>query len=260
LRDKKCTKKKFGQSRKTPTGSRCTSSMKPYQKIPILESGEPLVAIPLEQFAVESPHPYQKLGAPYGETSAYYLRQSVLAALIAAQAELQQRHPGWHIQVFDAYRPVAVQQFMVDHTFAEVVQAQKLNPDELSDEQRQAIWQQVYQIWAVPSPNPMTPPPHSTGAAVDITLVDVTGETIDMGSAIDELSPRSHPDYYANQPELPYHANRQLLRDVMYSAGFQRHPGEWWHFCLGDQMWAWLCNQENPTVTVTAHYGRVKGG
>jgi D-alanyl-D-alanine dipeptidase len=231
--------------------------MKPYQKIPIVECGEPLVPIPIEQFAVESPHPYQKLGAPYGETSPYYLRQSVLAALIAAQDHLQQQHPGWHIQVFDAYRPVAVQQFMVDHTFAEVVESQKLNPDELSDEQCQAIWQQVYQIWAVPSPNPMTPPPHSTGAAVDITLVDAIGETIDMGSAIDELSVRSHPDYYANQPELPYHANRQLLRDVMYSAGFRRHPGEWWHFCLGEQMWAWLCNQENPTKTITAHYGRV---
>jgi len=26
--------------------------------------------------------------------------------------------------------------------------------------------------------------------------------------------------------------------------GFQR-PGEWWHFSIGDQMWAWF-NQQNP--------------
>jgi D-alanyl-D-alanine dipeptidase len=231
--------------------------MKPYQKIPIQECGEPLVPIPLEQFAVESPHPYEKLGAPYGDTSPYYLRESVIAALITVQAELQQRHADWRIQIFDAYRPVAVQQFMVDHTFAEVVQSQNLDPDTLSDDQRDSILQQVYQIWAVPSPNPKTPPPHSTGAAIDLTLVDATGQMIDMGSAIDELSPRSHPDYYANQPDKPYHEHRQLLRNVMYSAGFRRHPGEWWHFCLGDQMWAWLCNQDNPTVTVTARYGRV---
>lgn len=231
--------------------------MKPYQKIPILECGEPLVPIPLEQFAVESPHPYEKLGAPYGDTSPYYLRESVIAALIAAQTELQQRQVGWRILIFDAYRPVAVQQFMVDYTFAEVVQSQKLDLDTLSDNQRDVILQQVYQLWAVPSPNPKTPPPHSTGAAIDLTLVDATGQMIDMGSAIDELSPRSHPDYYANQPDKPYHEHRQVLRDVMYSAGFRRHPGEWWHFCLGDQMWAWLCNQDNPTVTVTARYGRV---
>ncbi len=229
--------------------------MKPYQKIPIVECGEPLVPIPLEQFAVESPHPYQKVGAPYGETSPYHLRQSVLTALIAAQSQLQQQHPGWRIQIFDAYRPVAVQQFMVDHTFNEVVRAEKLNPKTLSNDQQQAIWQEVYKIWAVPSLDPLTPPPHSTGAAVDITLVGATGQVIDMGSAIDELSPRSHPDYYADRSELPYHAYRQLLRDVMHSAGFQRHPGEWWHFCLGDQMWAWLCGREKPTFT--ARYGRV---
>lgn len=231
--------------------------MKPYQRIPILECGEPLVPIPSEPFAVESPHPYEKLGAPYGDTSPYHLRESVIAALMTAQAELQQRHAGWRIQIFDAYRPVAVQQFMVNHTFAEVVQSQQLDPDTLSDDQRDDILKQVYQIWAVPSPNPKTPPPHSTGAAIDLTLVDATGQRIDMGSAIDELSARSHPDYYANQPDKPYHEHRQVLRDVMYSAGFCRHPGEWWHFCLGDQMWAWLCNQDNPRVTMTARYGRV---
>jgi D-alanyl-D-alanine dipeptidase len=231
--------------------------MKPYQRIPIVECGEPLVPIPLEQFAVESPHPYQKVGAPYGKTSPYHLRQSVLTALVAAQSQLQQQYPGWRIQIFDAYRPVAVQQFMVDHTFNEVVETQKLNPAMLSDDQQQAIWQEVYKIWAVPSLDALTPPPHSTGAAVDITLVDATGQVIDMGSAIDELSPRSHPDYYANRLEQPYHNNRQLLRNVMHSVGFQRHPGEWWHFSMGDQMWVWLCEQDNPTTTVTARYGRV---
>jgi D-alanyl-D-alanine dipeptidase len=231
--------------------------MKPYQKIPIVECGEPLVSIPLEQFAVESPHPYEKLGAPYGNTSPYHLRERVMAALITAQTNLQQQRPDWRIQIFDAYRPIAVQQFMVDHTFAQVIQAKKLNPDTLSDEQRDAIWQDVYKLWALPSSNPLTPPPHSTGAAVDLTLVDATGQTVDMGSAIDELSPRSHPDYYANQPEKPYHEYRQLLRDVMYSAGFCRHPNEWWHFSLGDQMWAWLYHQDNPTTPVTARYGGI---
>ncbi len=231
--------------------------MKPYQTIPILECGEPLVPISLEKFAVESPHPYEKLQAPYGEASPYFLRQSVLDALINAQAKLQQEYPGWRIQIFDAYRPVEVQQFMVDYTFAEVVREQKLNSAELSEQQQEAIWQEVYKFWAAPTLNPMTPPPHSTGAVLDITLVDAIGQIVDMGSAIDEISPRSYPDYYLNQSELPYHRNRQLMHDVMYSVGFRRHPNEWWHFSLGDQMWAWLCNQENPRNTVIARYGRV---
>ena len=55
--------------------------MKPYQTIKIQECHEPLVPIPLELFAIESPHPYQKLGAPYhlSETnSPYFLRQKVI--------------------------------------------------------------------------------------------------------------------------------------------------------------------------------------
>lgn len=234
--------------------------MKPYQQIPILECEELLVPIPLELFAVESPHPYQRLGANYGERSPYHLRQSVLNSLIQAQAQLQHYHPNWRIQIFDAYRPVAVQQFMVEYTFYQVVQAQGHTLAELLEDQRQAIWEQVYQIWAVPSLDPATPPPHSTGAAVDVTLVDSTGQTVNMGSAIDELSVRSHPNYFAastNPVEQQYHANRQMLWDVMRDSGFQRHPGEWWHFCLGDQMWAWLSHQKDPVKPVVARYGRV---
>jgi zinc D-Ala-D-Ala dipeptidase len=234
--------------------------MRPYHQIPIVECGEPLVQIPLELFAVESPHPYEKLGANYGENSPYYLRLSVVENLIQAQNHLQLLRPQWQIQIFDAYRPVAVQQFMVNYSFAVEVEHRGLTPAELSPNQLQEIWEAVYQIWAVPSLDEKTPPPHSTGAAVDITLVDDLGKIVDMGSPIDELSERSHPDYYANNSHpaaQTYHAHRQLLRDVMIKAGFQRNPKEWWHFSYGDQMWAWLNNQANPANALTARYGRV---
>ncbi len=231
--------------------------MKPYQQIAIAECGESLVPIPLEIFAVESPHPYQLLGATYAEMSPYYLRKSVLNSLIKAQKYLQSKHPGWRIQIFDAYRPIAVQQFMVDYTFNQVVEMQKLNIANLSPAKHEDIWQQVYQIWAVPSLNPLTPSPHSTGAAIDITLVDDTGKVVNMGSPIDELSPASHPNYFADS-NLSAHQHRQLLQEVMEFAGFARHPGEWWHFCQGDQMWAWLSNTINPNNPVVARYGRVE--
>ncbi|NES84979.1 MAG: D-alanyl-D-alanine dipeptidase, partial [Moorea sp. SIO2B7] len=130
--------------------------MKPYQQIPIQECGEPLRKITLEKFAVESPHPYEKLGANYGGRSPYYLRQGVLNSLITAQHQLQQHYPGWRIKIFDAYRPVEVQQFMVDYTFASLVEAQGLNAKQLSSKQRQSIWEQVYQFWAVPKLDPST--------------------------------------------------------------------------------------------------------
>ncbi len=76
-----------------------TIEMKPYRQVPIQECGEPLVAIPLRLFAVETPHPYIKCGADYQGKSPYYLRQGVLDRLIQAQERLQQLQPGWKLQI-----------------------------------------------------------------------------------------------------------------------------------------------------------------
>ncbi len=232
----------------------------PNQQILIEECGESLIPIPLEKFAFENPHPYEKLGAPYQGKSPYYLRFGVVNALIQAQNNLQQLYPGWRIFIFDAYRPIEVQQFMVEYAFKSAVAAKGLKVGSLSPAESEEIWNQVYQFWAIPSENPATPPPHSTGSAVDITLVDHLGNVMDMGGEIDELSERSFPEFYANTTkpeEVKYHQNRELLNKVMRSAGFLRLPTEWWHFSLGDRIWAKLYNQENPTSQVVARYGRI---
>ena len=234
--------------------------MKPYQKIPIEECGEFLVSIPLEKLAVELPHPYEKLGAEYESKSPYSLRQGVLEALEMAQFLLGKSYPGWKLKIYDAYRPIGVQQFMVDYTFDSLIQEYGWQKNRISAQQSQKLWEQVYQFWAIPSTNPATPPPHSTGSAIDLTLLDRTGTVVDMGGEIDELSPRSHPTYYADSTKIlekKYHRHRQILNQVMTNAGFFRHPQEWWHFSLGDQMWAWLYNQQNPNNPVNARYGRV---
>lgn len=213
----------------------------------------------LHQFAAEQPHPYVKLGAPYADRSPYYLRQGVLERLLQAQHFLQIEYPNWRIQIFDAYRPIAVQQFMVDYTLAQTVEARGLDLQKLTEKQRQEILEEVYEFWAVPNTNPAMPPPHSTGAAVDVTLVDEEGEAIAMGSPIDEMSPRSYPDYFSDSPsDCIFHHNRQILKQAMTKAEFQQHPNEWWHYSYSDQLWAWLNNQTNLGTTLIAQYGRVE--
>jgi D-alanyl-D-alanine dipeptidase len=233
--------------------------MKEYRQIPIVECGEPLVPISEDLFPRETPHPYIKCGADYGGKSPYYLREAVLDKLIQAQIYLQQSYPDWQIQIFDAYRPVAVQQYMVDYTFQQTIESRGLNLANLSASEIDRVWQDVYQIWAIPSFDLATPPPHSTGAAIDITLVDKDGISIDMGSPIDEMSPRSQPDYFANANDAQsqsYHQHRQILLQAMTQAGFLRHPGEWWHFSIGDQLWAWLTRSNDLQSSITAYYGR----
>lgn len=235
--------------------------MKPHYAIPISESCEPLVPIPLEQFAWVSPHPYATLGATYGDKSPFCVRQTVLERLHAAQSYLQKQRSGWRLQIFDAYRPLSVQQFMVDYTFQTVAAAAGLNPATMTEAERQKILAQVYEFWAEPLVDPAAPPPHSTGAAIDLTLVDETGTPVEMGSAIDELSPRSYPNYFANRVgmnEQSYHLHRQLLCESMAAGGFMRHPQEWWHFSYGDQLWAWLYQQTGWEGLAIAQYGRVE--
>ena len=242
------------------------TSRRAYWSIPIRDNGDALVDIPLQDFMAASIHDYQRLGAPYGEHSPYAVRQMVLKGLYKAQATLQSQHPHWRLYIFDAYRPLAVQQFMANHAYDSLLNERHLEDHKLNPETQDALWQEVYKIWAPPNDNPLTPPPHSTGAAVDLTIFDLDTQTcIEMGSPIDEMSERSLPNYFADQVETASSEtdtlvklaaqNRQILADVMIQAGFQRHPGEWWHFCFGDQMWVWLSRPNHPTLH-SAHYGR----
>ncbi|MBP9712895.1 MAG: peptidase M15 [Sterolibacterium sp.] len=233
--------------------------------LPVEDNGEPLVAIPPGLFLLTNPPPYQALGAPYGAASPWQLRQGVLHALTQAQQRLQQYRPGWRFKLFDAYRPLAVQAFMVWREFQSQAQAtgdaiELARHPNLTHLRAHAPWlyerlaAHVFEFWSPPNDDPQQPPPHSTGAAVDLTLADATGATLDMGGLIDETSPRSYPAHYAqatNPAAREIHARRELLNAAMSEAGFCRHAHEWWHFSRGDLMWAQAQNQ------TTACYGRV---
>lgn len=232
---------------------------KPYRTIPIHECGEPLVHIPDGVFARFEPAPYIAFGADYGHASPWMLRQGVFDALTAAQKRLHHKHPDWKIMLFDAYRPNTVQIFMVEREFGIKAREAGLDPANLTIEQREKLGEKVFKYWAIPSTDPATPPPHSTGSAMDITLADAQGREVDMGSPIDEGALPAAPDYFANaidEAGKNAHANRSLLRDVMLAEGFRQHPDEWWHFSKGDQLWAWLERESGQNPAATAIYGR----
>ncbi len=227
---------------------------RPWRAIAITDCGEPLVPLP-KDLPRTSPHPYACLGAPYPVgRGPWRLRLAVVLRLLRARSILQATHPGRDLQIFDAWRPIAVQAFMVDHSFQ--TELARASPSRQADPAwRRHVEQQVRRLWAIPSRDPRTPPPHSTGAAVDLTLVDRSGEPVPMGSAIDALGPASHPDHFATDlHQATAHHNRLQLRQVMLAAGFVMHPWEWWHFSFGDQLWAWQTGQ------VEAHYGAVTDG
>jgi D-alanyl-D-alanine dipeptidase len=153
------------------------AATRPWSPIPIQESGEFLEPLPPSLWRLE-PHPYVCLGAPYGPgASPFRLRTGVVARLLAADAALAAGAEGWRLAIFDAWRPVAVQRFMVEHSIAEESRARGLDSKHADAAARQAVVEAVARFWAEPSLDPATPPPHSTGGAVDLTLADANGRS-----------------------------------------------------------------------------------
>ncbi len=88
-------------------------------------------------------------------------------------------------------------------------------------------------------------PPHSTGGAVDLTLTDLSGKELEMGTVFDYFGPESRADYYEkNNVNKTFCQNRRLLRQAMESGGFSQYDEEWWHYDYGNQPWAVKLNKK----------------
>ena len=220
---------------------------RPWNHINIDECSESLENIPSLIYCLE-PHPYISLGAPYPNgTSPWKLRSQVITLLVKAQEILQGEFPSLQLAVFDAYRPISVQSFMIQYSINQ--ECLKRGLDRLKiDHTREVdkVIKDVSRFWAEPSLDPLTPPPHSTGGAIDITLAYVNGTKLEMGGDIDLIGPISEPEYYAlkaledpNSNEFLWHSRRCILAKTLNNLGFVQHPNEWWHFSYGDQLWAW---------------------
>jgi D-alanyl-D-alanine dipeptidase len=207
-------------------------------KIIIKECDEKLLEIP-STFTRFTPHLYQKLDAPYGDKSPFFLREEVIVRLEKAQKRLQTLQRGYRLKIFDAYRPLSVQRFMIEYDTQRIAREKYGSSFELLTLSEQDKVQKVVSHFWSPISNDvdLNPPPHSTGGALDLTIVDGAGVVLDMGTEIDELVDASESDYYLNS-NTGYQKNRELLVEVMLYAGFVQLPTEWWHFSYGDQIWA----------------------
>jgi zinc D-Ala-D-Ala dipeptidase len=75
---------------------------------------------------------------------------------------------------------------------------------------------------------------HSRGGAVDLTLYHLaTGELAPMGGDHDLMDPVSHHGATGITPTET--RNREQLRSVMESSGFNSYTCEWWHYALADE-------------------------
>ena len=231
-----------------------------WSKIPIEECGEGLARIPFGRVAMFDPHPYVEQGAVYTNgLSPFMMRASAVQALLRAQDLLQTIHPGHRLKVFDALRPVDVQRQMIDLTVRQYAMRDGLDPDVLTLFDHKRLHDEVAESWANPTMDPTTPPPHSTGGAIDLTMVDAQGREIDMGTVIDQCDGPCATNAFNEAADMhgrAVHKNRQLLVAVMEKAGFRHNPNEWWHFDFGNQRWAYETRRCGGDPATAARYGR----
>ncbi len=128
-----------------------------------------------------------------------FLRLKTVKAMLNANAEFMKA--GYKIKIFDCYRPLDIQKKM---------------------------WK------IVPNPeyvaNPSTGSIHNRGGAVDITLVDEHGVTLDMGTDFDFFGVEASHNYQNLSQTIK--SNRTLLKSIMIKNGFNAMDSEWWHYNL----------------------------
>lgn len=83
-------------------------------------------------------------------------------------------------------------------------------------------------------------PPHSTGGAVDVALLDADGERLDFGMRIQDWATTDPAVSETRSTRVSPEArrNREILYRGMIQAGFANYYTEWWHYSHGDRYWA----------------------
>ena len=227
--------------------------MKIWNKIPIKENGDKLIAIP-SYLNFLDPHPYSNLGAPYKEnTSIWKLREEVVNRLVKVNDYLIS-NSSFNLLIYDSWRPLEVQEFMFKRAFLLECEKSDIDISFENIKSYPSILKKVEKFWAYPSFDSNCPPPHSTGGALDVCLSDKEGNLVEMGSKVDQMDETSNPDFYENikdEEAIIWNSRRKLLRGIMTKFGFAQHPNEWWHFSYGDQLWAWKNEKTN------ALYGKI---
>lgn len=127
------------------------------------------------------------------------LRLKTVKALIAANNDFLNK--GYRIKLYDCYRPLDIQKRMW-----EIVS----NPKYVADPKKGSI--------------------HNRGGAVDISLVDLTGKEVDMGTRFDFFGIQASHNFKQLSKEIL--SKRAYLKKTMIKNGFNSFDSEWWHYNL----------------------------
>lgn len=177
---------------------------------------------------------YAKANIP-SATKTAYVREGVAKRLMAAKKLLPD---GYTFEIFDAWRPFDVQLSLFNGYKKQVLA-------EMQTASEAEINKKVSEFVSLPDKTKTVSYVHSSGGAVDITLLDQNGNPLDMGTEFDDFSEKSYTAWYEqNDCDNIVKKNRRLLYNVLSSQGFTNFPAEWWHYDFGDAFWAFYTKRD----------------
>ena len=145
----------------------------------------------------------------YPDLRQAYLHPVAAAKLVKAQQLLQEQYSGFSLLVYDAARPLHIQQRLWESVEGTPLSRYVAHPEKTGL--------------------------HNYGMAVDLTVADTLQIPLDMGTLFDYFGKKAgikHEDLLLAEGLLTKEQikNRHVLRNVMRQAGFYAIEGEWWHF------------------------------
>lgn len=210
--------------------------------IPIVENNEPLVDIKDQTVIAYGPSPEIPNNRDYTK-----LRKSVYDKLVQAQALLPE---GIKLCVYEGYRSLTLQYTLFENNYTQV---RASHPGWLEDQLFDETTKLVSPL--INKDGSQNIPPHSTGAAVDVYLIDEKGNPLDMGLLIkdwmedkDGLLSQTDSQHTSREAQQ----NRHIMSKVLSSVGLINYPTEYWHWSYGDRYWAHQTGQNR------AMYGSVE--
>lgn len=192
------------------------------RSIPIQDNGEPLV-----EFLELCPEIYWVPRHPVFDYHRYQLARKSVAEMLSQVA--QSLPDGIRLAVVEGWRPPEIQRQMHAATRERL---RREHPDWTAQHLSRTA-----NRFSAPM-DERVPPPHTTGGAVDVHLIDEHGEMLDFYSPYHLMDARG-ARMNARGLSAAAQRNREILRTAMEATGLTNYPSEWWHWSYGDQGWAY---------------------
>jgi D-alanyl-D-alanine dipeptidase len=204
-------------------------------EIEIKENDDPLIDWRDQKDILFGPSPEIKNNTDYTK-----LRLTVFNKLKEAQSKLPN---GIKFCIYEGYRSLQLQEQLFNERY-------NIIKNKYPDWNHEQIFLETTKMVSpiINLDGSVNTPPHSTGGAVDLYLVDENGEAVDMGihpkdwmQDTDGILSLTASTIISDQARF----YRKIMSEVLGNVGFVNYPTEFWHWSYGDRYWAYFAGSKH---------------